>query len=289
MPHRDFLEAARREKPDITLQTLCDRLLSTTNRQSRHFDDEGTSFAGSASRSKRPSSRASRIAQTSATTANDGEPYPGPHRSQALVFIDETWTKTNMTRLRGWKPEGERLVDKVPHGRWKTATFLAALRNDRIDAPCLFDGPINGERFHAYVEQFLVPTLKPGDVVILDNLGSHKGKVVRRAIRNVRGRASCSCRNTRRPQSGEQVFAQFKTLLQRRGAKLRSPMPSLRSDPHAMPAKRMRRTHRERRLGVNPKAASSSTPNSRWSASAAASAELSSTTAWTIRSACASA
>ena len=66
-----------------------------------------------------------------------------------------------MTRLRGWAPRGERLVDKVPQGKWKTATFLAALRNDRIDAPCLFDGPINGERFHAYVEQFLVPTLKP--------------------------------------------------------------------------------------------------------------------------------
>ncbi len=63
--------------------------------------------------------------------------------------------KTNMTRLRGWAPKGERLVDKVPHGRWKTATFLAALRNDRIDAPGLFDGPLNGERFRAYVEPFL--------------------------------------------------------------------------------------------------------------------------------------
>ncbi len=75
-----------------------------------------------------------------------------------------------------WAPKGQRLIDKVPHGHWKTATFLAALRNDRIEAPCLFDGPINGERFHAYVEQLLVPTLKPGDVVVLDNLGSHKGK-----------------------------------------------------------------------------------------------------------------
>ena len=90
-----------------------------------------------------------------------------------------------MTRLRGWAPRRERLVDKVPQGKWKTATFLAALRNDRIDAPCLFDGPINGARFHAYVEQFLAPTLKPGDVVILDNLGSHKGKAVRKAIRDV--------------------------------------------------------------------------------------------------------
>jgi putative transposase len=111
--------------------------------------------------------------------------YQGLIDPRRLVFIDETWTKTNMTRLRGWAPRRERLVDKVPQGKWKTATFLAALRNDRIDAPCLFDGPINGERFHAYVEQFLVPTLKAGDVVILDNLGSHKGKTVRRTIRNV--------------------------------------------------------------------------------------------------------
>ena len=93
-----------------------------------------------------------------------------------------------MTRLRGWAPKGERLIDKVPQGRRKTATFLAALRQDRINAPCLFDGPINGERLRAYVEQFLVPTLKPGDVVILNNLGSHKGKAVRRAIRDVGAR-----------------------------------------------------------------------------------------------------
>src|SRR3984957_5052650 len=66
-----------------------------------------------------------------------------------LVFIDETWTKTNMTRLYGWAPRRRRLVAKIPHGHWKTATFLAALRNDRIDAPCVFDGPINGERFLA--------------------------------------------------------------------------------------------------------------------------------------------
>ena len=70
--------------------------------------------------------------------------YQGLIDPKRLVFIDETWTKTNMTRRCGWAPKGERLVDKVPHGHWKTATFLAALRNDRIDAPCLYDGPING-------------------------------------------------------------------------------------------------------------------------------------------------
>ncbi len=127
------------------------------------------------------------------------------------MFIDETWTKTNMTRLRGWAPKGRRLVDKVPHGHWKTATFLAALRNDRIDAPCLFDGPINGERFTAYVEQFLVPTLKPGDVVILDNLGSHKGK----AVRKVGARLVFLPKYSPDLNPIEQVFAKLKTLVRK--------------------------------------------------------------------------
>jgi transposase len=88
-----------------------------------------------------------------------------------------------MTRSHGRAPRGERLVAKAPHGRWRTLTFLAALRCDCIAAPCVIDGPINGESFLAYVEQVLVPALKPGDIVIIDNLGSHKAKAVRRAIR----------------------------------------------------------------------------------------------------------
>jgi DDE superfamily endonuclease len=98
-----------------------------------------------------------------------------------LVFIDETWTKTNMEPLRGWAPVGQRIKAKVPHGHWKTMTFLAALRLDRVEAPWLIDGPINGERFQIYVEKVLIPTLRPGDIVVMDNLGSHKAKVVRRA------------------------------------------------------------------------------------------------------------
>jgi transposase len=100
-----------------------------------------------------------------------------------LVFIDETWTKTNMGPLRGWAPRGQRLRAHVPFGHWKTMTFLAALRCDRIDAPFVLDGPINGESFKAYVEQMLVPTLASGDIVVMDNLGSHKSKSVRDAIR----------------------------------------------------------------------------------------------------------
>jgi transposase len=100
-----------------------------------------------------------------------------------LVFIDETWIKTNMAPLRGWAPKGKRLRAYAPHGHWRTLTFLAALRCDHLTAPCVFDGPINGQSFRAYVEQLLVPTLKPGDIVIMDNLGSHKSAALRQMIR----------------------------------------------------------------------------------------------------------
>jgi transposase len=170
------------------------------------------------------------------------------------VFIDETWTKTNMTRLRGWAPKGERLVDKVPYARWKTATFLAALRNDRIDAPCLFDAPINGERFRAYVEQFLTPTLKPGDVVILDNLGSHKGKAVRQAIRAVGARLVFLPKYSPDLNPIEQVFAKFKTLLRKAEARTYDAVASKRSHPRPIPSRRMRRLREERRIRVKPNA-----------------------------------
>lgn len=105
-----------------------------------------------------------------------------------LVFIDETWLKTNMAPLRGWSMRGTRLKGHAPHGRWRTLTFLGALRADGLTAPCVFDGPINGEAFRAYVEQVLAPNLRPGDIVILDNLGSHKGKHIRRLVRQAGAR-----------------------------------------------------------------------------------------------------
>ncbi len=120
-----------------------------------------------------------------------------------------------MTRLYGWAPRGRRLVAKVPHGHWNTATFLAALRNDRIEAPCLFDGPINGERFLAYVEQFLAPTLKPNDIVVLDNLGSHKGKAVRNAIKAAGARVLFLPKYSPDLNPIEQVFAKLKSLLRK--------------------------------------------------------------------------
>ncbi len=99
-----------------------------------------------------------------------------------LVFIDETWAKTNMARSHGRCRRGMRLIGRVPHGRWKTTTFVAALRHDGITAPFVVDCPMNGAIFRVYVERVLAPTLKPGDMVILDNLSSHKGAEVRRII-----------------------------------------------------------------------------------------------------------
>jgi len=134
-----------------------------------------------------------------------------------LVVIDETWAKTNMTRRHGRCAKGQRLLAKAPFGRWRTLTFLAALRSNRIDAPCVVDGPINGTSFLAYVEQILVPTLTPGDIVIMDNLGSHKGKAVRKAIRTVNARLFFLPPYSPDLNPIEQVFSKLKTLLRKAG------------------------------------------------------------------------
>jgi transposase len=99
-----------------------------------------------------------------------------------LVFIDETWCSTNMARTRGRAPKGERLRASIPHGHWHTTTFVAGLRLGGMVAPLVLDGPINGEAFQAYVDQILVPDLEPGEIVVMDNLGSHKRPGIRQAI-----------------------------------------------------------------------------------------------------------
>jgi transposase len=104
---------------------------------------------------------------------------------EKLVFLDETGASTNMTRLYGRAPKGCRCVDSAPLGRWETTTFVAALRHDGLTAPMLTDGPMDGDVFLAYVTHFLCPTLKPGDIVILDNLSSHKVAGVEQAIQAV--------------------------------------------------------------------------------------------------------
>ena len=122
-----------------------------------------------------------------------------------------------MAPLHGWAPRGERLIGRAPHGHWRTpnlhGTFVAALRLDRIDAPCVLDGPINGDAFRAYVEQFLVPTLAPGDVVVMNNLGSHKSTAVRRAIRQAGTHLLFLPPYSPDLNPIEQVFAKLKHLL----------------------------------------------------------------------------
>ena len=130
-----------------------------------------------------------------------------------LVFIDETWTKTNMTCLRGRAPRGERLIGAVPYGHWKTSTFVAGLRHNCMVAPLMLDGAINRDAFLAYVEQFLAPTLAPGDIVIADNLASHKVAGVREAIEardavlvQTRGTRACVSNTVRYRQAPRIAF-----------------------------------------------------------------------------------
>lgn len=132
-----------------------------------------------------------------------------------LVFIDETWLKTNMTRSHGRAPLGQRLVDAVPYGHWKTTTFLAALRVGGLTAPLVVDGAINGELFLAYVQQQLLPTLKRGDWVILDNLSSHKVEGIEKALASVKARLVYLPPYSPDLNPIEQVFAKLKSLLRK--------------------------------------------------------------------------
>ena len=134
---------------------------------------------------------------------------------ERLIFIDETWTRTDMAPLRGWSPRGQRLTSKVPHGRWRTMTFLAALRHDRIEAPWFIEGPIDGDSFRLYVEKVLLPTLKPGDIVIMDNLGSHKGKAVRQLIRSAGAKLFFLPKYSPDLNPIEQLFAKLKHFLRK--------------------------------------------------------------------------
>jgi Transposase and inactivated derivatives len=145
-----------------------------------------------------------------------GQPDLNPEN---LVFIDETWAKTNMARLYGRALRGQRLVAPVPHGHWMTTTFVAALRHDEIAAPCVFDGPMDGASFLAYVEHFLVPTLRHGDVVVMDNLASHKVAGVKAAIE--RAGATLRYLPAYSPDLNpiEQAFAKLKAALRKAAAR----------------------------------------------------------------------
>ena len=140
-------------------------------------------------------------------------------RPERLVFIDETGAKTNMARLRGRSLKGLRLNAAIPWGHWKTTTFVAGLRTTGLTAPMVLDGAMNGAAFKAYVEQVLVPTLRPGDIVIMDNLGSHKSKAVRRAIRGCGAKPFFLPKYSPDLNPTEMVFAKLKHLPRKAAAR----------------------------------------------------------------------
>lgn len=135
------------------------------------------------------------------------------------MFLDETWLSTNMARRCGRCPKGERLKAAIPYGHWKTTTFLAGLCHDGVIAPLVLDGPIDGESFRAYVEQFLAPALRPGQIVIMDNLASHKVAGIREAIEAVGARVLYLPRYSPDLNPIEQLFAKLKALLRKAAAR----------------------------------------------------------------------
>ncbi|MGB8385281.1 MAG: IS630 family transposase [Dermatophilaceae bacterium] len=179
--HFRLIASLVEESCDITLKELAAQLAERGHRFSigslwRFFDRHDITLekkTAHASEQDRPDI----LKQREAWFANQLDLDP-----ERLVFIDETWATTNMARKKGRAPKGERLRASVPHGHWKTTTFVAGLRLTGLMAPMVLDGPINGLWFQAYVDQVLVPTLSRGDIVIMDNLGSHKGAGVRQAI-----------------------------------------------------------------------------------------------------------
>ncbi len=210
---RDWLLARFDEKPDLTLHALRDELRERGTTVScdtlwRFLKRQEITF-------KKPLFAAEQDRPDVARRRLRWKKYQDRIDPSRLVFIDETWAKTNMTRTRGWRLRGKRLIAKVPHGHWKTLTFIAALRHGGITAPFVLDGPIHGEAFLAYFEQVLVPTLKPGDVVVMDNLGSHKNRAIRDAIRAAGARLIFLPPYSPDLNPIEQVFAKLKTLLRK--------------------------------------------------------------------------
>ena len=136
-----------------------------------------------------------------------------------LVFVDETWASTNMTPIRGRSRKGTRCIGHAPYGHWKTTTFICGLRTVGLVAPLVIDGPLNGDIFRAWVEQMLVPVLQPGDMVVLDNLSSHKVAGIEEAIHTAGAQLLYLPPYSPDYNPIEQVFSKLKTLLRKAAAR----------------------------------------------------------------------
>ena len=207
-PHRDFIVERINQEPHLTLHRLRDELAARGVAVSHNtvwlfLRREGLRF-------KKTLFALEQARVDVARHHKRWKNWQARLDPEHLVFIDETWIRTNMAPLRGWGPKGERVRGFAPHGRWRTLTFVGALRCDRLTAPCVFDGPINGVCFRAYVEQLLVPTLAPGDIVVMDNLGSHKSNAVRNAVKAAGARLWFLPKYSPDLNPIEQTFAQIK-------------------------------------------------------------------------------
>ena len=217
-PHGDRIRALVMENCDITIDELC-VLLAAEGIEAKRSTLGDFLLAQGLSRKKRQPTPPSRSALTSRRREPLGATSNLGWIAERLVFLDETWARTNMARRYGRAPRGERVVAAIPHGHWKTTTFIAALRHDRITAPCVFDGPINGASFLAWVQQALVPTLSAGDIVIMDNLSSHKVASVHEAIEAVGATPLYLPPYSPDLNPIEQVFAKLKAILRKVGAR----------------------------------------------------------------------
>ena len=227
-------------QPDLTLQEIRSALaascgitvgLSTVHRFLRAHNADAQKKTLHAAEQDRPD-----VAQARRVFIRR-QPALDPKR---LVFIDETWAATNMTRRYGRCARGLRLRASVPHGHWKQTTLVAGLRTAGISAPYVFEGAINGQRFRAYIEQMLAPTLAPGDIVLLDNLRSHKVAGIAEAI-TARG-AQLIYLPPYSPDLNpiEQAFAKYKALLRKAAERTRrEPVADHRPHRRPLPASRM--------------------------------------------------
>ena len=217
-PHTDLVKELLAEQPDRTLAELQARLekekvkvsQSGISRFLHHIKLTFKKKSIHAAEQDRPDVAAARKA------LRKEQPTLDPKK---LVFIDETAATTKMTRLYGRAPQGKRLVDKVPHGHWKTTTFICGLRYDGVTAPFVLDGPMDGPHFLAYVEQILAPTLKKGQIVFLDNVSTHKVDGVEEAIEARGARAIFLPAYSPDLNPIEQLFARLKSFLRKMKAR----------------------------------------------------------------------
>ena len=212
--HANWLLALITEQPDLTLDEVVAamrkrRIAGSRSAVWRLFARHGISF-------KKKSLRAAEQERTDVARARRRwMREQGMFDPARLVFIDETSTSTNMVRLRGRCRRGERLISRVPQGHWKTITFVAGLRHNKMVAPFVVDGPMTRATFLTYLEHCLKPTLKRGDIVIIDNLPAHKGDAVQKVIKTARARLLYLPKYSPDLNPIEQAFSKLKALLRK--------------------------------------------------------------------------